>query len=162
MLGKVRGTLDGTPLDHDFPRFDHQQTTIKKDSSTDNIGMFAYATEGWAISNRGWMSTLSFLNLQTTGIRVVDKKGKTVKEIKGNQPVYAELTAPLNIHQDQPDQGWIELTSPKGETSRIIVKETMNDSGVFRAVLPLSSAGTWTLSYGYWGFKKTATIMLQK
>lgn len=162
MLGKVRGTLDGTPLDHDFPRFAHQQTTIKKDSSTDNIGMFAYATEGWAISNRGWISTLSFLNLQTTGIRVVDKKGKTVKESKGNQPVYAELTAPLNIHQDQPDQGWIELTSPKGETSRIIVKETMNDSGVFRAVLPLSSAGTWTLSYGYWGFKKTATIMLQK
>lgn len=162
MLGKVRGTLDGTPLDKDFPRMVQLQMESKKDSSVDNIGMFAYATEGWAISNRGWMSTLTFSNLSSTRIAFVDDKNKPVGKARIRKVLYAELFAPLNINPDQTDQGWVELTAPDGSVSRLSLTETSNDSGVFKAIVPVTSSGTWTISYGYWGFKKSANIVITK
>ena len=162
MLGKVRGTLDGTPLDKDFPRLPQQKAEVKIDSSGDNIGMFAYATEGWAISNRGWMSTLTFSNLSSTHIAFVDKKNKPVGKAKMSKDLYVELIAPLNINPDQPDQGWVELTAPDGSVSRLALTETANDSGVFKAIVPIISSGKWTISYGYWGFKKSANIVITK
>ena len=50
-LGLVRGTLDGTPLDNMFP--------YNPIAGTEGVN-YAYATEGWAVTNRAWMSTIIF------------------------------------------------------------------------------------------------------
>jgi hypothetical protein len=160
MLGKVRGTLDGTPLDKDFPRMPQQKSNASNDSSTDNIGMQAYATEGWAISNRGWMSTLTFSNLSSTRIRFVDEQRRPAIKSRFNKILYAELLAPLNINPLQPDKGWVELSAPDGSVCRLSLTETSKDSGLFSAIVPVTSSGEWRISYGYWGFKKTAVIII--
>ena len=107
MLGSCRGTLEGTPLDGQFPRSGSYQRQAEKD--LDNIGNFAYATEGWAISNRGWMATLTFATLGSHSIGVSDSNGNEISSAKVGDTVVVELKAALNIHWDKKDKGWVEV-----------------------------------------------------
>lgn len=157
-LGLVRGTLDGTPLDADFPRLPHQVTAIKSDTITDKIGSHPYATEGWAISNRGWMATLTFASLHAINIQFVDAAGRPLKRAKKGAAIFIELKAPLDIHPDIPDWGWVELKTGEDKVKRIAVKETGPATGIFRTVMPLSYAKKYVAGYGYWGFRKTAVL----
>lgn len=158
MLGKVRGTLDGTPMDKDFPRLvSSRSDTADTKMDYDKIGGYAYATEGWAISNRGWLATLTFSSLHAIQVRFTDVKGKNVSSASNGSVLIAELRAPLNVDPMTPDTGWVEWMH-NGKTIRLVVTETGNDTGVFRAQLPEASSGSHTLAYGYWGFRKTATI----
>lgn len=113
-LGLVRGTLDGTPLDKDFPRMNQKVDGKMADTATDKIGKNAYATEGWAISNRGWMETLTFANLHSTTIHFVDAAGKIITNTGQHTMVFIRLKAPLNLHPDKVDEAWVELKEGDG------------------------------------------------
>lgn len=165
MLGKVRGTLDGTPLDAQFPR---PGTLSVADKSTegqgDHIGQNAYATEGWAISNRGWMATLTFAPLGTQTIRVLDASGKKpLATAKAGQTVTLELTAALNLDPATSESGWVLVSFDNKEPIKVPVHETAPDSGIFMTKYTLPSMGSkqLTVSYGYWGLGTKATFNIQ-
>ncbi|WP_246169415.1 hypothetical protein [Rudanella paleaurantiibacter] len=154
MLGKVRGTLDGTPLDGQFPRPGAATVTEKSAGGQgDHIGENAYATEGWAISNRGWMATLTFAPLGTQQVRVLDSVGKKpLTSVKAGQSVLLELKAALNLDPSMPESGWVLVQVDDEEPVRVAVLETAPDSGVFTAAYTLPLVGKQLqVSYGYWG-----------
>lgn len=165
MLGKVRGTLDGTPLDAQFPRPGTLSVTDKSaEEKGDHIGQNAYATEGWAISNRGWMATLTFAPLGTQKIRVLDAGGKkTVATAKAGQTITLELTAALNLDPAKSESGWVLVSFGDKEPIKVPVQETAPDSGVFRANYTIPSAGVnqLTVSYGYWGLGTQAALTIR-
>ena len=160
MLGKVRGTLDGTPLDAQFPWPGTLATTDKStEGQGDHIGQNAYATEGWAISNRGWLATLTFAPLGTQKIRVLDAGGKKpLASAKAGQPVVLELTAALNLDPTKAESGWVLVSFDNNEPVKVAVQETAPDSGVFttRYTLPLAGPKQLNVSYGYWGLGSQA------
>lgn len=160
MLGKVRGTLDGTPLDKDFPRF-NAPTILEKDTLTDKIGKNAYATEGWGISNRGWLATLTFSTLHSTEIKILDQSGKVIMAAKRNQNFIVELQAPLNIDDNKIDTGWVQISEDGNTPKTLKVVETGKNTSVFRAVLKKGKKMKLRATYGYWGFKKEANLMIQ-
>ena len=164
-LGKVRGTLDGSPLDGQFPR---PGTSATASDSTarkgDHIGQNAYATEGWAISNRGWMATLTFAPLGTYRVRMLNQLGKPIgKTAKRGQTVLLELTAALNLDPTKVEAGWVLVSLDGKEPIKVLVQETAPDSGVFTARYKLPSAGVrqLTASYGYWGLGVNSTFQLR-
>ncbi len=159
MLGSCRGTLEGTPLDGQFPRSGSYQRQAEKD--LDNIGNFAYATEGWAISNRGWMATLTFATLGSHSIGVSDSNGNEISSAKVGDTVVVELKAALNIHWDKKDKGWVEVKVGDELPQKISVEETDVNSGIFRGnyVLPKEAKKkSVVFSYGYMGFEKTCAL----
>ncbi len=165
MLGKVRGTLDGTPLDAQFPRPGTLSASADSiDGKGDHIGQNAYATEGWAISNRGWMATLTFAPLGTYRIRVLDGAGKKLlKMAKAGQSVVLELTAALNLDPKKVEAGWVLVSLDGKESTKVPVQETAPDSGVFTARyrLPVNGSKQLTTSYGYWGLGVNTTLQLR-
>ena len=158
MLGLARGTLDGTPLDKDFPRYGSVASIAVADSASDKIGLNAYATEGWAISNRGWLATLTFSTLHSIELRMVNASGKMINASSTVNEVFVELKAPLNINPTQKDVAWVEQTLENGDVIRINLLETGEDTGIFRAALKPTHDKKTRLSYGYWGFKKEAVL----
>lgn len=158
MLGLVRGTLDGTPLDKDFPSL--QTRYVKSDATgvTDKIGMNAYATEGWAISNRGWMSTIIFSTLHSISLSITDNKGKPVKDFSARSKLRVQLKAPLDLDPMKIEKAWVMVKIDDREPQKIQLTETAPGSGIFTAILPTGQASTIEASYGYWGFKKQASI----
>jgi hypothetical protein len=156
MLGLVRGTLDGTPLDKDFPRYGDAQLTQATDNSGDHIGQDAYATEGWATSNRGWLSTLTFSTLHSITLNVVNESGKKLTTIPKGTKAYVELRAPLDLDPATNDRAWVEQIVAGGKTERIVLVETAPNSGIFRAPLKSVKGSKIVLGYGYWGFRKEA------
>ena len=158
-LGLVRGTLDGTPLDKDFPRMNELANEKAGDTATDKIGKNAYATEGWATSNRGWMATLTFSSLNSTAIYFVDAAGKMITNAGKHKKIFIQLKAPLNLNPDKADEAWVELKEGDAPTAKYRLKETAPNTGIFSAAYnpkPLKKA---TVSYGYWGFKKEAVLL---
>jgi len=158
MLGRVRGTLDGTPLDKDFPRYGSVATTAVTDSVSDKIGLNAYATEGWAISNRGWLATLTFSTLHSIELNTVNASGKKINASTSDKKVFVELKAPLNINPNQKDLAWVEQILENGDAIRVNLVETGEDTGIFRAVLKPTPGKKSRLSYGYWGFRKETVL----
>ncbi|GAB2556942.1 cellulase N-terminal Ig-like domain-containing protein [Spirosoma aerophilum] len=165
MLGKVRGTLDGTPLDAQFPR---PGTSAILDKSTegqgDHIGQNAYATEGWAISNRGWLATITFAPLGTQKVRILDTSGKkAVASGKAGQAVLLELTTALNLDPANAESGWVLVSFGDKEPVKVAVQETAPDSGVFTAryTLPSTGAKQLRVSYGYWGLGSQAICTIR-
>ncbi|GAB3010821.1 cellulase N-terminal Ig-like domain-containing protein [Spirosoma pulveris] len=164
MLGKVRGTLDGTPLDAQFPRPGRSLPTNNSVAGKgDHIGQNAYATEGWAISNRGWMATLTFAPLGTQRIRVLDVIGKKPLQTgKAGQTVTLELTAALNQDPTEVEAGWVLVSLDGKEPIQVPVQETAPDSGIFVAKYELPAvAKQATVSYGYWGLGVTTAIQIR-
>ena len=159
LLGKVRGTLDGSPLDKDFPRL-NTVTTLQKDTTTDKIGKNAYATEGWGISNRGWMTTLTFSTLHSIKINFLDKKGNALTKTKTGQNIVVELQAPLNVDDNKIDTAWIEISENDEKPQKVKLEETGANTSVFRAVLKKNNKTTLKAAYGYWGFRKEAVLKI--
>lgn len=161
-LGLVRGTLDGTPLNSHFPEMKLENPKKEDASQKDNIGVAPYATEGWGISNRGWMATLTFSTLGTHSIRFLDKNGNPVNMVKRGEEVIIELKAALNIDYNRADDGWVELKRDNDAPVRISVKETGPNTGLFRAVYEIPRrTRKVSVSYGYFGFGVSSSLVVR-
>lgn len=152
MLGSCRGTLDGTPLDGQFPE---SAAKVAKDS-LDHIGNKCYATEGWAISNRGWMATLTFSTLDSQQLQITDERGNTIKEVSPGSCIVIRLKAALNIDWNKRDSGWVDICMGNQLKQRIRVVETGNNTGLFETkyIVPKVKLGSdLMIVYGYFGFE---------
>ena len=152
-LGLVRGTLDGTPLDSQFP-IAKQVEKIIGENNGQVFGKNAYATEGWCVSNRGWEATATFSTLGTHQVRILDESGqKIISSAKPGQTVTIELKAALNLDWDKADKGWVEIRTGN-EKVKLEVTETGSNTGLFTAKfkIPAAKAGAkLEASYGYFG-----------
>lgn len=160
MLGSCRGTLEGTPLDGQFPK--SNSTTTADD--LDNIGNKCYATEGWAISNRGWMATLTFSTLGSQTVDVVTSDGKPVTAAEAGDKLRVRLKAALNIDWNKKDKGWVEVKIDDKVVQRLPVEETAPNSGLLEGEykIPAAASGKQlTFSYGYFGFDKKAQVTVK-
>jgi hypothetical protein len=144
-LGAVRGTLDGSPTDAAFP-YNPEEAAL-----CDQPGV--YGTEGWAVSNRAWMTAVTFSTLGSTSIRLSRVREGTVR---------VELKAALNLDPRRAETGWV-LWSENGRGPRkIIVRETGPDTGVFAADVSLRpGVHEIEASYGFLAARKTAHLMVQ-
>lgn len=161
-LGSCRGTLEGTPLDSQFPKANASKDT-KND--LDNIGNKCYATEGWAISNRGWMATLTFSTLGSHTLAVFNSNNQIIQQAKVGDKIRIELKAALNINWDKKDKGWVEVSIGKDVARKVTVIETGKNSGVFTTdyTVPEQAEGKiLKVSYGYLGFDKVQNIRIIK
>lgn len=156
-LGRVRGTLDGSPLDGQFP-IAQKVENIKGKNEGKVFGKNAYATEGWNISNRGWMSTLTFSTLGTHHVKIFDEAYQNqVTEAKLGDTIIIELKAALNQNWNKKDNGWVDVNGEK-----LAVVETGNNTGVFSARYKVkSNQGSIRASYGYLGFGKECVIQIE-
>jgi hypothetical protein len=152
-LGLVRGTLDGTPLDSQFP-IAKQVEKIVGENNGQVFGKNAYATEGWCVSNRGWEATTTFSTLGSQQLRLLDETGqKIVTSAKPGQIVTVELKAALNQDWDKADKGWVEIRTGS-EKAKLEVTETGSNTGIFTAKYKIPSAkpgAKMVASYGYFG-----------
>ncbi len=161
-LGLVRGTLDGTPLDNQFP-IANQVEKIIGENNGQVFGKNAYATEGWCVSNRGWEATLAFCTLGSHHVRLFDADYKNeIAQAKAGQTITIELKAALNQDWNKADKGWVEIRNEKKPVTKLEVTETGPNTGLFSAKyqLPKSKNRDKTeVTYGYLGFEKKATIV---
>ncbi len=152
-LGKVRGTLDGTPLDNMFP--------YNPAACTEGT-LSAYATEGWAATNRAWMTTVTFSTIGSHDLKIFDtRSGNEINEIKAGDSFIIQLRAALNVNPEKVDKGWVVVIINNSQEEKIEVKETGKDTGVFQTKYIASSSienGTISVSYGYLGMAKKAII----
>jgi hypothetical protein len=147
-------------LDKDFPRL-NQALTVATDTTTDKIGKDAYATEGWGISNRGWMATLTFSTLQRIKIKFLNSSEKPIVSAKRNQTIIVELQAPLNIDDTKIDTAWVEISENDSPLQRVQVEETGINTSVFRVVLKKNKKTNLKAGYGYWGFRKEVSLVIK-
>jgi hypothetical protein len=162
-LGLVRGTLDGSPLDAQFPIAERVEKIVGENHGQ-VFGKNAYATEGWNISNRGWLATLTFSTLASQQVRIFDAGYQNeVKQAKPGQTITLELKAALNQDWGKPDTGWVDVYDAKGAIQRVTVTETGANTGIFTARYTIARKKGKTLkaSYGYLGFQKEAIITLK-
>ena len=163
-LALTRGTLDGSPLDHHFPRVTTVKNSSVEQGSTDAIGKDSYSTEGWCISNRGWMATVTFSTLGSHSLRVLDEAGNETAAAKPGQTITIALKAALNQDTKARERGWVLIKGEEGFT-KLDVVETDNNSGIFTAkyIVPRTAKEKIIeVSYGYWAFAKTTQIHVQK
>jgi hypothetical protein len=165
LLARVRGTLDGSPLDHHFPRASAAKQT-SAEQTTDAIGKDSYSTEGWAISNRGWMATLTFSTLGSHSLKVLDARGTNeISSARRGETIVVELHAALNQKVDTKDQGWVEIRISDDQIQKLAVVETDSNSGIFRGTYTIPSSRSLQalqISYGYWGFAKRVKLNISK
>lgn len=163
-LAKVRGTLDGSPLDHHFPRA-NATTSTKADGATDAIGKDSYSTEGWCVSNRGWMATVTFSTLGSHQVRIFDEAYKEeASAVKPKQTITIELKAALNSNADVREHGWV-IVDNGNEPVKLDVVETENNSGIFTTQYTIpakTKAAAIDISYGYWAFRKAVRVLVKK
>jgi hypothetical protein len=160
MLGKVRGTLDGSPLDKDFQK--SASTTPTSNDPKDLIGKDAYATEGWCVSNRGWQATLTFSTLGSHRIRILDASGKEIKQTKAGQAVTIELKAALNMDWNNAEKGAVTLNINGKKSTSLEVAETGENTGVFRATYQIpSDCRSLQVAYGTMGFTQKAEVIVK-
>ncbi|NJO69311.1 MAG: hypothetical protein HC830_08575 [Bacteroidetes bacterium] len=120
-------------------------------------------TEGWNVSNRGWLATVTFATLGTHHIRIFDEVYKSeLTSAKSGQMVTIELNAALNQDWNKADKGWVEITTDKGELNKVEVVETGMNTGIFTAkyLLP-KNAKNIKVSYGYLGFDANAILSIK-
>jgi hypothetical protein len=153
-LGPVRGALDGSPTDAAFP-FNPSEA-----ASADRPGV--YGTEGWSITNRAWMSTVTFSTLGSHAIRFMDPQtGATIQKPKPDIPPRVELRAALNMNPERVETAWIEVQRDGG-ISRQLVTETGVNTGLFATDVTVPAGlKTLTVSYGHLAFRKTAVLSLE-
>ena len=160
-LGKVRGTLDGTPLNAHFMNI---EKVIKNPTHIDGdqINADAYATEGWAVSNRGWLASVAFSTISSHSIRITNREGAPITSAKRGDTIRIELKAALNQNYNAIDKGWIDVKLDNEEPMRLDVVESGPNSGVFVAEYTLPKGHkTLSASYGYFGFTKSAELAIQ-
>lgn len=161
-LGKVRGTLDGSPLDGQFPIAEKLEVLEGKNEGR-AIGKNAYATEGWGISNRGWQATLTFSTLGSHSLWVLDAEGKEqLVKAKLGETVIVQLKAALNINPEKKDKGWIVINDGNGH-QKLDLLETEVNSGIFTTTYDIPknvSMSFLEISYGYLGFEKSVELKI--
>jgi hypothetical protein len=164
-LGLVRGTLEGSPLDNQFPIVQTVEE-IKGENKGQIFGENAYATEGWGVSNRGWMATLTFSTLGSQHVRIFDADyNKEVQNVKSGEKIIIELKAALNQHWDKKDTGWVEIEDGLGKVEKLVLTETAENTGVFTTQFEIpknSDVKTLKAKYGYLGFEKEAVVNILK
>lgn len=154
-LELVRGTLDGTPLDNMFPY-----------NPVPNIdgANFAYATEGWAVSNRAWMSTVIFSTLGSHHLNIFNSDGEPIGgEAKQGQTIEIELRAALNMDWYKRENGWVLVQVNDEDPKKVEMAETAANSGLFKTKLRLDQASNSNvrISYGFLGFEKDVKFMVK-
>ncbi len=163
-LGLVRGTLDGTPPDNQFP-IAKQVEKIIGENNGQVFGKNAYATEGWCVSNRGWEATVTFATPGTQKIRIFNEAYKNeIASAKSGQTITIELKAALNQNWNKVDKGWLEITKVKGSSEKLEVTETDSNSGIFTAkyIVPAQkNSEDIIFSYGYFGLGTKAIIKIK-
>lgn len=158
-LGSVRGTLEGTPLNHHFPEM--EQLAETKTYGHDAIGGYAYATEGWGVSNRGWMATIAFATLGSQTIRILDRNAHVItQEVEAGANVTVELKAALNQNRTKRDKGWMEVMVD-GKATRLELIETEPDSGIFRTTYTIPQTQRVDFVYGYWGMGASRGLIVK-
>lgn len=162
-LGLVRGTLDGTPLDNQFPIAKTVEKIIGQNEGQ-IFGKNAYATEGWCVSNRGWETTVTFATLGSQQIRLFDADYKNeIAQAKAGQTITVELKAALNQDWNKVDKGWVEIKNGNELPQRVEVTETEANSGVFTAKYSVPKTKKDTeikVSYGYFGLGAELTLII--
>ncbi|MCB0632674.1 MAG: hypothetical protein R2824_32455 [Saprospiraceae bacterium] len=153
-LGLVRGTLDGTPLDNMFP--------YNPEPDKDEVISY-YATEGWAVTNRAWMSSVVFSTLGSHQLRVLNKDGQEVNEVVTGDVVTIELKAALNQNWNAAEEGWVLIQSGQEAPQPIKVTETGPNTGIFTAKYTpdLPPKTVVRISYGYLGFEKVKEFTIK-
>jgi hypothetical protein len=159
----VRGTLEGTPLDSQFPIAKDMQKIVG-DNQGAVFGLNAYATEGWNISNRGWMTTVTFSTLGSHHVKIFDESYRNeISAARRNQTVTIELKAALNQDWEKPDRGWVEIIYGEHTRIKLEVVETGKNTGIFTAKFRIDGnikSDQLCVSYGYLGFQKTAFLAI--
>jgi hypothetical protein len=153
-LGLVRGTLDGTPLDNMFPY----------DPEPDQEGVLPYyATEGWAVTNRAWLSSVVFSTLGSHQLKVTNSQGREIKAAAGGEKIKIELQAALNQDWQAKEQGWVIIYAGDQPPQKVQVEETGVNTGVFSAdfTLDFPAKTTVKIAYGYLGFEKAKEITVK-
>jgi len=162
LLGLVRGTLEGTPLNDQFPIAKTVEKIVGQNEGQ-VFGKNAYATEGWCVSNRGWQASVTFATLGSHQIKLFDADYKNeISQGKSGQTITIELKAALNQDWNKAEKGWVEIGSGNGLATKLEVTETGANTGIFVAKyqLPKGKNGTKTeVSYGYLGFEKKAIVV---
>jgi hypothetical protein len=162
-LRLVRGTLEGSPLNNQFPIAGNVET-ITGDNDGQAIGKNAYATEGWCISNRGWQATVTFATVGSHRIRIFDHEyNNEIVQTKSGQTITIELKAALNQDWNKSDKGWVEIQLGKDHLQRIEVIETGANSGIFtgKYKIPKAEKGTrLKVSYGYFGLGVASDLLI--
>lgn len=161
-LGRVRGALDGSPLDSQFPIAERIEKTEGKNEGK-AFGKNAYATEGWGVTNRGWMATLTFSTVGSHTIKLFDADHQTeLSRVGVGQTITIELKAALNQDWNAVEEAWIELRQGEGAAQKITLQETGENTGVFTAKYRVpKNATTVSVSYGYLGFEKRAEVNVE-
>lgn len=165
LLGLVRGTLDGTPLDNQFPIAKKiEKITGKNEGQV--FGKNAYATEGWCVSNRGWEASVTFATLGTQEVKLLDPVLLTeIKEAKPSQKIIVQLKAALNQNWDKIDTGWLNVISENQKVTKLELVETGINTGIFTAnyIVPNMASKNKKLefSYGYFGFETKSFLNIR-
>lgn len=153
-LGYCRGTLDGSPTNQAFP--------FHPDSAALGDTPDLYGTEGWAISNRAWMTALTFSTTGSHVVRVLNKDGQPVTTAKAGEMVTLELKAALNQDWSKPETGYVLVSADNQPPVKRTVSETGANTGLFRASFTIpQNTKQITVSYGYLGFEKKATVSVR-
>lgn len=181
MLYEVRGALDGSPIDAAFPF--HPEAYAGADKGDAHA---VYASEGWAVTNRAWMSTVAFSTLGSHSLRLLDSAGETaVGSVARGDSLRVELRAALNqdygdpeelipSHDDARESGWVEVRLNQGAARRIAVRETGPNTGVFTAIVKIGQdeapeeatvaadpGDVVEFSYGYLAFRRAAYVTVR-
>jgi hypothetical protein len=164
-LGLVRGTLEGSPLNDQFPI----AKTVEKITGENEgqvIGKNAYATEGWCISNRGWQATVTFATIGSQHIRILNAgHNNEITQATPGQSITVELKAALNQDWNKAEKGWVEIQMGNEPAQKLEVTETGPNTGIFTAeyIVPKSGQRSkLTVSYGYLGLEKKAELTITR
>lgn len=165
LLGLVRGTLDGSPLDNQFPIAKKVEKVVGKNEGQ-VFGKNAYATEGWCVSNRGWEASLTFATLGTTKIKVYDSKSNNeISVAHQGQHLQIKMNAALNQHWDKIDEGWLDVVDGNGIVTKLHLIETGLNTGDFTSsyIVPNSKiiGNKISFKYGYLGFETKTYVSVK-
>jgi len=155
-LALCRGTMDGSPTNQAFP--------YQPDSAALADFPGVYGTEGWAVSNRAWMSTVALSTLGSHSVEVFDKNKKQISNAKNGETITIQLVAALNIKPTIIEKGYVMVMPKTGSKFKLILDETSENSGVFEAtfVVDKKYGESIDFSYGYMAFKKNKSIIFSK
>ena len=160
-LGLVRGTLEGSPLNDQFPITKNVEKIVGENEGQ-VFGKNAYATEGWCISNRGWEASVTLATLGSQKIKILDADYKNeINQAKAGQSITIELKAALNQDWNKADKGWVEVKAGNEPAIKLEVTETGVNTGIFTAkyIVPEVKQGSLVnVYYGYMGFEKKAML----
>lgn len=160
-LGLVRGTLEGTPLNDQFPIAKSVEKIVGQNEGQ-VFGKNAYATEGWCVSNRGWQATVTFATLGSHQIRIFDgNHAKEITRVKPGETILVELKAAMNQDWNIADKGWVEVYDGQSPAKRLNVNETGPNTGIFATeyLIPETTKSRELIfSYGYLGLSVKSVI----